>query len=808
MASPDEWRWTDDEGVQRLLGGDELRAALRNGGLRGSTLVWRRGMQSWVAAETIAELGAVPSDGSTTVARERPAGSPASSEDTSTALRNGDAGALGTAADTRSGFSGLHAPGRATMPTPSVPPVDERRPRVANMINIAALRGEVTAQRNTIVGHATTSGEGEHTLTGVRRNSDEDTKTNALGDIRASSTGPAPTASRSATTTALGSAAAQSATTTALGSAAAQDAPPPSRGTGRPPPVARSRRAVAVARDPATLVSPENAANGENSVIPAVAVRLARTSARTTQARDGEAHALVRPGTATHTSEGAPPPARDAIRPDFGIASMDAAPGPAAPPQNTAVWHDPPRGEPELGGARTEPDPAMHHATEPRRGEVPSTARLPQWPPSQHIVAHAPAFSHESWMPAVAARKSQALVSVGALVAALRQYSAAVPRAWLAGALGALAVALVLAFVAGRVSGGSAPQVGRARAGLASVPLFVGANSRVPTPRPCLMLRAPAGWAPLADRRVPAQLLATSDGKIAIGFASGPNEARGLVLDPRSGEVLRRFEPPSTGGKVSRVVPVPGEDGPNFVVLTGEDGGMTGAARLGAARQLMVGMAGEGLAAVDGTDATKPLWPVPNGGATKLQLAAFGPDARDGYGVTYLVGNEVHYGAVRGDGTITNAGAAIAASGGKVGRPMLATDGRDVSVVYAEVPSEGERAVLRWARGPVGKPLLDAGVVELPVGGPGGDAIAPDIAALSGGRWLLFWTEGKAGDRVLRAQTFDRRGARIGDALRVSPATGNFGQGTLAVVGETAAVAFLLSKGQAYELWGTVLQCQ
>jgi hypothetical protein len=76
-----------------------------------------------------------------------------------------------------------------------------------------------------------------------------------------------------------------------------------------------------------------------------------------------------------------------------------------------------------------------------------------------------------------------------------------------------------------------------------------------------------------------------------------------------------------------------------------------------------------------------------------------------------------------------------------------------------------------------------------------------------------MWTEGQKGQqRVLRAQTYDRDGQRIGEALQVSPATGSFGQGTVGVKGESAAVVFLLQRREGYqvryELWGTVLQCQ
>ena len=55
-----EWRWTDERGVQRLVGTEELRAALSSQVLPPTTLVWREGMKEWAPASTVPELsGAV-----------------------------------------------------------------------------------------------------------------------------------------------------------------------------------------------------------------------------------------------------------------------------------------------------------------------------------------------------------------------------------------------------------------------------------------------------------------------------------------------------------------------------------------------------------------------------------------------------------------------------------------------------------------------------------------------------------------------------------------------------------------------------
>ena len=54
--SPDEWRWSDEQGVQRLVRLDELRQALATRVLPASTPVWRQGMAEWLPAEQVSEL--------------------------------------------------------------------------------------------------------------------------------------------------------------------------------------------------------------------------------------------------------------------------------------------------------------------------------------------------------------------------------------------------------------------------------------------------------------------------------------------------------------------------------------------------------------------------------------------------------------------------------------------------------------------------------------------------------------------------------------------------------------------------------
>jgi hypothetical protein len=97
---------------------------------------------------------------------------------------------------------------------------------------------------------------------------------------------------------------------------------------------------------------------------------------------------------------------------------------------------------------------------------------------------------------------------------------------------------------------------------------------------------------------------------------------------------------------------------------------------------------------------------------------------------------------------------------------------------------------------------------SLPSGGPGGEAISPTAAPLSGGRWLLQWTEGKAGSRVVRAQTLGADLAPLGDALSLSPQGVEAGQGAVGVAGEHAVATYLVKSATGYELWASSLACK
>lgn len=379
--------------------------------------------------------------------------------------------------------------------------------------------------------------------------------------------------------------------------------------------------------------------------------------------------------------------------------------------------------------------------------------------------------------------------------------------------IAALAV-MLFAFVLGRVTAPKAKSsIGaaiEARTGYSVVPLFARSRTTTPEePRPCLMLRAPSRLTPGASQKVPFETLVLGEGKLAVGYARARAVPRGIRLDPATGAVETLHEPEDAlEDDLSRVVPLLDGGEVAFRSTTLTQGDLLESVFVAGATPFVLGFEGQSLVrrpSLDGESAK--LWELGGGPVARMALTAQNTAERTI--IAYRHGAEVFVGSLDEAGAVEQPGGLVAGSGGKVGKPSVASNGREYGVVFADKPNgQGTTIEIRWSHGPVGEPLPEASVVTIPDGGPGGNAIAPSLAALPGGRWLLMWTEGPGGRQTLRAQTYDANYQPIGAALRVSPATGSFGQGMPAVIDDKAVVLFLLASSRSYEVWGTVLQCR
>jgi hypothetical protein len=316
--------------------------------------------------------------------------------------------------------------------------------------------------------------------------------------------------------------------------------------------------------------------------------------------------------------------------------------------------------------------------------------------------------------------------------------------------------------------------------------------------------RQPRRWADLVAKSIPFDVAAIGSGALAVGYARSSTEAVGLEIDPTRGTVKESFSRKASGN-IARVFPTPGRD-EGFVVTLEEQGPLRSAVHLAAPDSLVVGLADGAVVAAERADAqATPLWPV--SGDEELEALRVAAAGEQGHALVFRRG-KVIWGGWMGParapiGQLTT----IAGSGGPVGKPSISWNGREIAVIFADRPAGGSRWEIRAGRARTGAIPTTTEVIPLPDGGPGGDAFAPDIAALPDGRWLLVWTEGPPGSRAMRAQTLASDFTPAGDPIALSPPAGNFGQGILGVAGSYVGAVFLSKPASTYELWGVVLQC-
>jgi hypothetical protein len=142
----------------------------------------------------------------------------------------------------------------------------------------------------------------------------------------------------------------------------------------------------------------------------------------------------------------------------------------------------------------------------------------------------------------------------------------------------------------------------------------------------------------------------------------------------------------------------------------------------------------------------------------------------------------------------------------QVGTPAL--DGKgDVGVAaWSQRDTRGGgRWTLRWTHWRQGaKPDV---VRELASPGEGG-AIAPNVAVLDGGDFLIAWTEGAAGHHRVRAQLFGADDEPIGAPLDASALGVDAGQAQVALGGTRGAIGYLVARAAGFDLVAAPIACE
>jgi len=317
---------------------------------------------------------------------------------------------------------------------------------------------------------------------------------------------------------------------------------------------------------------------------------------------------------------------------------------------------------------------------------------------------------------------------------------------------------------------------------------------------PKLEVTKPAGrLSPAIQLSVPPYVAPSGSGKVAVGIAVSEVAGLGLFVDTTTLETEEALKVPA-GKKLVGVVPVESEK--DRFVADREGGALTLQHTVGADPYFVLGFSGKGYARAPKGSAPSEIWPdVPNEKATEARVASkYGV----GHAITFRSGGKVRVGWLDWASN-RKSDLGVVETEGRAGTPTIAIGDQGILVTFAAKSGDDAPWSVQLASAKHGEVPKASKTFSLPSGGPGGDAIAPVAAGLTEGRWLLQWTEGGAGERVVRVQLLGADLAPVGDAVKVSAPGKEAGQGVIAVNGDKAVSLQLVKADQGYELWGTAL---
>ena len=361
---------------------------------------------------------------------------------------------------------------------------------------------------------------------------------------------------------------------------------------------------------------------------------------------------------------------------------------------------------------------------------------------------------------------------------------------------GALLVALVGLALSRSQTKSPTPEV-RPRASSAPFP------SASPALPGCRLALPAALIAPSVERRVPPYAVKLENsGALALGIAESKTRGLGLRVDPNTLDVSSVFEEEGKDA-VRGVVPLARSGSLTFFVDR-DDRALRSAHTIDEAPPFTLGVSDAGFSRVVAGNASL-IWQLDPGAKITeprtAQLAGYG------YGVTFRHGGQsgkVMLGFVANDGEKKSELSEIPATPKFLGTPVIAGSSAGVLIAFAGRDAESAAWKLFVSQA---LPGAEPSPARELTAGSGGGAISPTLAALSGDRWLVQWTEGSTAQYHVHVQSFAADLSPIGPIIAVSPKGANAGQGTLATFAGGAAALFILTSAGHDELWGATLAC-
>jgi len=502
----------------------------------------------------------------------------------------------------------------------------------------------------------------------------------------------------------------------------------------------------------------------------------------------------------SQTSKTPPPPPVPSNRPRPPLRPPTPKPGVSVPIQVRDVLptlaDQPPLRSPTLRPSGPMPPPPRgvppQHRTETdshddRTSDAPTervTKSIPPPLPPEASTSRPPASPDPRW----AASRAEPLIG------GLTRRSLAIALA--AGLIWPMAAAATLA-VARRTAPAPPPSVIRPVAGVLILP----------TPQ-CALEKTAVRLADSAFFAVPIVLAdAPGNDDVAVGFAAKSDRAVGLRIDPLSLTATQVFDETVTSTTLLGIVPL-ARTGTLTFAIDHADAPVGSERTVDAAKPFAVGAGTDGFSRAIGQD-TELIWPS-KAKHPEITTPRVATVPAVGSVVVFRHGGQegkILVGWLNEDGTRRTELVPSDTTASLVGTPAVAANDKAALVAYAARASAAEPWHIELLTMPVGELPGHASTFSLPPGGPGGEAIAPTAAGISGGRFVVQWTEGASGNRTVRAEELSAQLVPQGDAITLSGPDQDAGQGALWVRGGRALSLFFVKKDPSPELWGALLRC-
>jgi hypothetical protein len=295
--------------------------------------------------------------------------------------------------------------------------------------------------------------------------------------------------------------------------------------------------------------------------------------------------------------------------------------------------------------------------------------------------------------------------------------------------------------------------------------------------------------------------------RIAVGFGQSDTYAIGITIDSRTldrDQVFREFRKQ----KLVSVVPTTDQDKLHFQVVRA-GGALDNARAVDARPPFLLGTTSSGIERVVGKNEPERLWAFAASDGVTIPRVATLPGF--GHAVTIRRGGQtgrIAAGWLEPSGRKRKELVDVRADGSFVGTPTISASDDRILIAFASRAEEGKDWSVQLATAKAGELPHAATRFEPPPGGPGGSAISPSAAALPGNRWLLQWTEGSTGNRVVRAQALSKDLAPVSQPVNLSPDGANAGQGVVLAHRDAGAVLFYVqNEKKSHELWGATIDC-